>query len=271
MFGMKNNSFNTLNTDARAPVPAVAKAARLLRTIAQATEPLGVSELARRAGLSKSTAHGLLAALTDEGFVRPLDEGRGYALGPQLIDLGEMARAQQLLSAAQEEVNYLALTTGETVFFGQVTGNRVVILCRSESSRSLRLSAPVGSSVPLLAGALCKAYTAALPPESSFPDGLHLPAYTDRSITSAGALRREATIARDRGYATERGEYLPGIAAAAVCFISWGTAYFLWSIGIDAVTGDKDLAMAGEALRQAADRIVQGPARQAAEPTRSAS
>jgi DNA-binding IclR family transcriptional regulator len=260
-----------LNTKDKPSVPAICKAAGLLRAIADAPHPLGVSELARRAGLSKSTAHGLLAALTEEGFVRPVGEAREYALGPELIGLGEKARTRQLLDAAREEVNRLALTTGDTVFFGQITGDRVIILSRSESTTSVRLSAPLGSSVPLLAGALCKAYAAALPPDGTFPEGLDLPAYTNRSITAAAQLRQEAAAARSRGFATERGEYLPGVAAAAVCFLSSGTAYFLWSIGIDAVTSDEALNAAGKALRQAADRIVQRPESRTVEPARSTS
>jgi DNA-binding IclR family transcriptional regulator len=271
MFSTENISFNMLNTGENPSVPAITKAAKLLRAIADARHPLGVSELARRTGLSKSTVYGLVTALAQEGFVRPVGEPRVYALGPQLADLGQKARVRQLVDAAQQHLDRLADATGETLLFGQLSGNRVVVLARNESGPSLKLSAPLGSTVPLLAGALAKAYAAALPSDTAFPDGVDLPRYTDRSITSPRAFRQEVETARSRGYGTERGEYLPGITAAAVCFHSAGTAYFLWSVGIDAVTSDEELAAAGTALREAADRIVSQLEDRAVEAVRSAS
>jgi DNA-binding IclR family transcriptional regulator len=236
--------------------------------------PLGISELARLSGLNKSTVHGLVTALAEEGFLRSLEDpggARGYVLGPQLLELGQRARNRQVLDEAQLQVDRLAQEIGETVLFGRLSGDRVVILARAESGQSLKLSAPLGSSVPLLAGALGKAYAATLPPGASFPEGLALSRFTERSITALRAFRDEVESARRRGFATERGEYLPGVTAAAVCFVAGGTAYFLWSIGIDAVTSDGDLAAAGEALRGAANRIVSKLENRHRETARSAS
>ncbi len=68
-------------------VAAVDRALTLLATFEQAAEPLTLSELARRAGLHKSTALRLLESLRRFGHVTRTREDR-YALGPAALRMG---------------------------------------------------------------------------------------------------------------------------------------------------------------------------------------
>jgi DNA-binding IclR family transcriptional regulator len=230
---------------------------RILDEVAASEDVLGISELARRVGLSKSTVHGLVAALTEEGLLAPAGESKGYHLGPKLVDLGARARDQRLLDIAEAELKRLAADTGETVLFGQLNRLSVRILAARHSPRLLNLSAAIGSSVPLLAGALGKAYAASMPPPltRAFLHRNTLPPYTDRSITATDVYLQHVAAARERGYATERGEYLSGIAAVAATFTWMGRTYFVWAVGIDANHSDEELHCLGRAVRDAERQI----------------
>jgi DNA-binding IclR family transcriptional regulator len=257
---MKNHSSTASNeTEGRRVVPAISKASRVLGVVSRADMALGISEIARATGLNKSTVHGLIAALVEEGFLVATDGTKGYALGPKLLELGIRARDQRLLDVAESELQGLVLRTGETGLFGRLNGNRVVIVARRESSRMLNLSAPVGSSVPAMAGALGKAYVATMDTNESraYLERTVLPSYTDRSVTDIGTYLQQANKAVGNGYATDRGEYLPGISAAASAFRWLGGTYFVWVVGIDAIYNGVELGQLGEAVRETAQDILQ--------------
>jgi DNA-binding IclR family transcriptional regulator len=240
-------------------VPAISKASKVLHEVSRSDVPLGISEIARATDLNKSTVHGLIAALIEEGFLVATDGAKGYALGPKLLELGIRARDQQLLDVAESELQSLVLSTGETGLFGRLNGNRVVILAKRESSRMLNLSAPVGSSVPAMAGALGKAYLASMPARESrsYLERTVLPSHTDRSITDIGSYLEQVSKATADGYACDRGEYLPGISAVATAFQWLGGTYFVWVVGIDAIYNGAELDQVGEAVREAAQDTLQ--------------
>jgi len=94
------------------PSPAVVRASDLLHHLARnPTEPLTVSELARRAGLPRATCDTLLLGLSVGGFVRRDAELR-YELGPACMVVGDAARAANpALRAAAQQAEVLARAT----------------------------------------------------------------------------------------------------------------------------------------------------------------
>jgi len=256
MFSMENQSFRMANARERS-APAVGRAMRVVDEVAASSRSLGISEIARRTGLGKSTVHGLVAALVEEGVLTSGDS-KGYRLGPRLLELGMRARDQHLRRVAESELERLAQKKGETVLFGRLAGDRVLILVSRESARPLNLSVPIGSSVPALAGALGKAYLASIPEEAAtaYLARSHLQRYTDTSITEVRSYLDGAAAARGAGYATERGEYLPGITAVASAFSWLGETYLVWAIGIDANYRDDELWELGEAIRETAQGML---------------
>jgi DNA-binding IclR family transcriptional regulator len=238
MFHMANPSFTPEN-ERRAHAPAVGKAVRVLETIATQDQPLGVSEIGRRTGLSKSTVHALLGSLLHEGLLEGGAEDRGYRLGHRLIALAQRARDSAVVDRGRASLVALGQRTGESAFLGRLDGDTVQVLDREEGGSSLKLSAPVGSAIPVLAGALGKAYLGNLGPDLARSYLLHrdLPRFTDASIVSRERLLSDARQSAARGYALDNGEYLPGIAAAASCFAWKGSTYFLWVVRIERAAG----------------------------------
>jgi DNA-binding IclR family transcriptional regulator len=261
MFIMENSMSEASNAGMTRPaVPAVAKAVRILEVVSTFPEAMGISDIARSLGLSKSTVHGIVSTLVAEGFLTSVSGGKLYGLGPRLLELGTRARDQRLLDAAEAELQYLVERSGQTALFGRRQGNGVVILARRESLRSLNLSAPVGLHVPLMAGSLGKAYLASTPPSlaKGFLERNVLPRFTERSITDVSVYLRQVHQAREAAYALERGEYLPGICAVASAFPWLDGTYFVWTVGIDANYDDAELRQIGTMVSDAAAEILDG-------------
>lgn len=144
---------------------SVHNALRILRAFGQGEHALGVTELARRLGIAKSTVHRLLGTLASEGFVRKLDDNR-YALGIALWELGsQMVSGLELRDVAHPFLEELRNATGETVHLAILDGHEVVYIDRLESPAGLILFRRIGYRMPAHATSSGKAILAFSPPE----------------------------------------------------------------------------------------------------------
>src|SRR5437879_8921887 len=99
------------STGAIRPVPAIDKAARVLRALAEGGRPQGISELARALKVSKGTLRDILLTLDAHGFVIR-DADTRFRLGPQLRALAD-ASSPDLRSLAPPPLVRLVETFGE--------------------------------------------------------------------------------------------------------------------------------------------------------------
>jgi DNA-binding IclR family transcriptional regulator len=120
----------------------------------------GVSELARRLGLSKPTCLGIVSALTEADYLARDGAHKTYRLGPALISLGRTAQESMRVDpAAREELHRLSTAFGTTAALSAVIDDRITLLelvgppgtdARGPAGRSeaTRESVRVGQSYP---------------------------------------------------------------------------------------------------------------------------
>ena len=102
------------------------------------TEELGASEVARRIGVAKSTAHRSLGALAEGGLLDRIPSGR-YRLGLRLYDYGQLAIDRLLLrELALPILASLRDQISETVQLGIPAGHEVLYVDRLEGTHGLR-------------------------------------------------------------------------------------------------------------------------------------
>ena len=93
-------------------VPSIERAFAVLGALADG--PIGVTEVADRADLPKSTAARLLASLAREGVVEQVPGDSRYRLGPRLVTLAARIRPARTLAAlARPSLEALAGSAGE--------------------------------------------------------------------------------------------------------------------------------------------------------------
>lgn len=111
-------------------------------------ERFGISELARRIGLSKPTCLGIVTALTEAGYLVRDTADKTYRLGPSLITLGHRAQESMRVSpAAREELRKLSATFGVTAGLSAVIDDRITLL-DLVSPAGARPGVEVGQSYP---------------------------------------------------------------------------------------------------------------------------
>lgn len=96
---------------------------------ARPAERFGVSELARRLGLSKPTCLGIVTSLADAGYLVRDGVDKTYRLGPSLITLGHRAQESMRVSpTAREALRRLSAQFGITAALSGVIDDRITLL-----------------------------------------------------------------------------------------------------------------------------------------------
>jgi DNA-binding IclR family transcriptional regulator len=195
----------------------VVKAGSLLRALGSAgREGLTTATAARRAGVSRPTAHRLLAALADEGFAdRDRVTGR-WQIGPELYLLGLAAAPRyDVTEHARDILTQLADDTGESTYLSALRGTETVCLAEVQGSFPLRSHVlHEGIRLPLGVASAGLAILAHLPDAEAegYLSSVDLTKEWGRSH-SRRALRARVAETRKHGYAVNPGLLVEG---------SWG-------------------------------------------------
>ncbi len=199
-------------------VRSVDRAAALLLAFGQFPGDAGVTELARRLGLHKSTASRLLATLQRRGLVEQDEESGKYRLGLAVIRLAERAeRTLDLRAIALPELERLARATRETATLGIVREDACVTVAQVDGPSMVAGPDWTGRTPLLHCVASGKVLLAAMAERDVLRIARPgLTARTERTITGLEALLEELARVRRRGFATAFSEWIEGTNDVAV-------------------------------------------------------
>lgn len=236
--------------------PSVKRTFEILRAVASAKEGLGISELARDLGMAKSTVHGVTSALEDVGALVRDSASKRYNLGFTLFELGRAAYSMvDLKSLARPVMEQLMEKTRTSVFLGVQNGEHVTILEIVESTNELKITSPVGTSVPLIAGAVGKVLLSRMEEEQALRliGRTGITKFTGNTITEPDSYLRELRLVREKGYATDDEEYILGVRAVAAPVLEESQLMgALWAVGFKAGLSDEDMvSLISETLKAA--------------------
>ena len=199
----------------------IEKAVDVLFHLHGAAQPQGVTAIGRALGLPKSSAHRLLQSLGGRGLVEQDERGR-YRPGVALVALGLGVLEQEpIVAAARPILEREAEDLAETFFLVAPRSGQLVVLDKVEGTGFLRAAPRVGTVVPLHATAVGKLYLA-LDPAAVQPPPDFLSGYTPRTLTSSSALDAAVREVRQRGFASNRDEWIPGLSVLAAPVVAGG-------------------------------------------------
>ena len=196
---------------------SVANAILLMKAFSDEQSELGISALAERLRLAKSTVHRLASTLVEAGMLEQNKETGRYRLGLAVFELGSLVRRRFDMSfEAKPWLMTLREQTGETVNLSILDHGGVVCVNFLESKKVNRISSGIGLRKPVHCTAEGKALIAFLPPDviERVIDA-KLERRTLRTVVSPTALRDELAAVRARGYATDDEEYESGVRGIA--------------------------------------------------------
>jgi DNA-binding IclR family transcriptional regulator len=194
---------------------SVGKALSVLETFGAQGRLLGVTEVASRTGVSKSSAHRLLSVLVEHGYVERQDGH--YRLGAAVLALGQTTSqdlVDQLRSAAMPFMTSLYVSTGAAVHLGVLDGDDVLYVEKIFGHGSVTVPSRVGSRLPALCTGLGKAMLAfSAPAVTAAALRTPVPQLTARTVVAPARLTRSLDFARRNGVAVDS----EGVSLGARC------------------------------------------------------
>src|SRR5689334_3718021 len=202
---------------AKARLSSVANSIRLLNSFSGEEDELGITTLAARMRLAKSTVHRLATTLTAAGFLEQNRDTGKYRLGVALFELGALVRRRMdVANEVRPKLRELLEKTGETVQLGIIDHFSVLYVYEMESRHAIRMAAAVGGRAPLHCTAVGKVLLAYQPTDYVKQVlGNGLKAYTPKTITRRETIVSMLEEVASREYAIDDEESEPGLRAIA--------------------------------------------------------
>ena len=182
--------------------------------------PVGVTEVAERAVLPKSTAARMLATLAHEGAVEQLPGETRYRLGPRIEALATgLVTTRSLIAVARPHLAALAASLGEAAGLSIPDRREVHYIDQVDAPNPnpVGIRDWTGSRVPLHAVSSGLVFLAHRPAATvdRYLAAEPLPALTDRTVTDPAAIRERLRAVALAGYAWVHDEFAVGISSVA--------------------------------------------------------
>ena len=239
-------------------VGALASGLRVLRYLAEAQTPVGVSQIARDLALNPSTCFNLLRTLVHDDLA-VFDTGtRKYAVGLGLAHLARHTLEQAShVRLVRPHLEAIATRHGVTATLWQRIGaDRVMLVDRVEAGSAMQIHMPIGQRLPLMVAALGRCMAA----HSSLSREDLSQVFAALRWQAAPTLKQylaEVAEARQRGYGLDRGNFVKGVTTASAVVVGSDQVPVsaISTVGFSPQFTEASLASLGAALRDAAQTV----------------
>ena len=193
---------------------------------------LGITEIAERLKMNKSTIYHIANTLQREGVLTKT-RGKKYRLGIKILEWSShLLEHQEILTITKPYMRQIVRETNETVHLATLYQGEVVYIDKLESSHSVRIATSIGSRKPAYCTGLGKVLLA-------FQDESVVQAVVEKglvrrtrnTITEPEQLMAELESVRQKGYAVDDGEHEEGLFCVAVAIHDHtGAVHFALSV-----------------------------------------
>ncbi len=200
-------------------IQSVFRALKILEFTGEHGKAIGLTQISKGIGLSKSTTHGLVSTLERMGYMQQDAETGKYSLGLKVFELGQayisnldlreiaLPYMRELSSFYQETTHLAVLSQGEVIYIEKVDG-----------PLSIGIRSQIGGKNPAYCTGVGKVLLSGMPDEKIEAMYLKKPfvKYTSYTITTIEKLLLEINNARFHGYAFDKEEIEIGLNCVAV-------------------------------------------------------
>lgn len=231
--------------DSGQKIQALDRALDVLDALA-AADGLTLTELSERLAQSPATMHRVLGTLEARQVVEIDAVAQTWHVGAAAFRLGSaFLRRTSVVERSRPVMRDLMQQTGETANLGIERAGEVMFVSQVETQESIRAFFAPGTLTQMHASGIGKALLACYDDDAlgRFLRGRTLDRFTDRTLVTADALRRELSQIRGRGWAFDNEEKTAGMRCVAAP---------IHNLHGEAVAG---ISVSGPTGRMPADRI----------------
>ncbi|MFD1157509.1 HTH-type transcriptional regulator BhcR [Roseovarius aestuarii] len=207
---------------------------------------LTLSEIATKLDQSPATMHRVLATLEARDVVEMDAQTQSWHIGAAAYRLGSaFLHRSGVVERSRPAMRRLMEQTGETSNLGIEMHGNVMFISQIETSETIRAFFPPGTISPMHASGIGKALLSHYAEDrmTQFLTGRTLESFTEKTVTSPGALKEDLRLARQQGWAFDDEEKTTGMRCVAAPILD---------IYGDAIAG---ISVSGPTHRLGTDRI----------------
>lgn len=213
------------------------RAARLLLWVVAQPDGATASEAARETGLAVPTTYHLLNTLVAAGLLAK-DSRRRYGPGPKVAILAEAhLRTDRVPEYLLAPLRTLARTTGDTAYLAGWRGREIRAVASVQGTSAVRVAevehGPYRHAHARATGKLLLAFADA-ELRTAYLQANPLERVTERTICDPHELEREMARIRERGYAVDEEEFLPGVSCIAAPVVEDGIVVATYTVSAPA-------------------------------------
>lgn len=143
-------------------VGALASGLKVLRVLTRAGGPMGVTEIARTAGVSTSTCFNILHTLRDEHLVESDPVKKTYVISLGVLELMRgLTEEDRWIDFIRPRMQELAQGHQVTcVLWHRIGNDRAVLVSRADAQSAIRAHMNIGQRLPMMVGAFGRVFAA---------------------------------------------------------------------------------------------------------------
>ncbi|MFC2164828.1 IclR family transcriptional regulator [Acidobacteriota bacterium] len=131
-------------------ISSLARGLAILEAFNLGQPKMGITDIAKKTGLPKSTAYRFVQTLSSLGYIIPIAEGNRYTLGPKVLGLGFSVLSNLgLREIAQPYLLELSKQVNETVNLAILDGWKLIYIERFKTQQIVNINLHVGSRLEL--------------------------------------------------------------------------------------------------------------------------
>lgn len=235
---MANSKDNQLEA-----VSSVLKVFGIIEALSEQKD-IGITELAQRLMMSKSTTYRFLQTMKTLGIVVQEDESEKYSLTLKLFEIGSKAlEYTDLIALANKEMLHISSLTHETLHLGALDGHEIVYLHKIDSEYSLRMYSRIGRRNPVYSTAIGKILLSSLSNDEIqvLLKNVEFKKNTPNTLENVAVLLEQLEDVRKKNYAEDNEEQEVGLRClAAPIYNRFGKIIAGISISIPVVRFDEN-------------------------------
>lgn len=187
-------------------------------------DSIGLVDVERETGISKTAAFRLAATMADRGFLVKDSKTKRYYPGPILFQLIRKFQVNDIITVSQPFIQELAKHTTESIYLSIRSGNKNIFLSGVNSSHPMKVTIPLNDEMDLYYSATGKLLMAFMSPGDidNYFKRTFLHNSTPETTVYPEQLKTELTKIRNAGYSTSFGEY--DSETAGIVAPIWGLA-----------------------------------------------
>ena len=194
----------------------VVKSITLLERLAEANEPVGVTELSKILGFTKSNTHRILQSWQYLGYVQICPNSGKYKMSLKIWEIAnQVIDKLNLREVALPHMRELLEMFNETVHLSVLDGAEVIYVEKLDSNQPVRAYTSIGGRAPVYCVATGKVLLAHKTEETIAEAAKNMQQFTANTIHTCQSLVSEMEKIRKCGYSLNLGEWRSSVCGLA--------------------------------------------------------